>query len=100
MQYISIHDYENNRVIISELPDYLQNKSRTHEDDDIAQAVFDALGISSSNVEYMLGDFDVQLDVRVINGNHGYNHNVNQGIEQLTQNFKEDALASLKESSE
>ena len=97
---ISIHDYENNRTIISEVPLYLIDdnaEASSEARDDIAQAIITALGLSSNNCEYMIGDFDIQIDVNSLNSNHGYNHNVNQGIEQLTQDFKEDVLEALND---
>lgn len=93
---IAIIDNENQRVIVSKVPEYLSEANRSS--DDIAEAIFSALGLSVNSTEYMIGNFDVSIDVNVLNGNHGYNHNVDQGIEQLTQDFKTDALQALEDS--
>ena len=85
---ITILDQENNRVIVAEVPEYLTSQNKSS--DDIAQAIFDALGLSSP--EYMIGEFKALLDLNVINSNHvkGYIR-----LEDITQNFKEDALQAL-----
>lgn len=92
---ISLHDNENARVIVAQVPQYLiDTKADEH---DVAQAIITALGLSEGNTEYMIGDLDIQIDVNTLNGNHGYNHNVNQGIEQLVQDFKADVLEALSD---
>lgn len=87
--------YGNGRVIVAEVPQYLADANRSS--DDIAQAIFDALGISSDNVNYIIGEFEALFDLNLINSNRfkGYIK-----LEDITQNFKEDALASLKDSQE
>lgn len=97
MQKITILDHEHDRVIVAEVPSYLAESQR--EPDDIAQAIYDALGLSSSNTEYMMGNFNVRIDVAVLNSGKGYGNNTSR-LEELVQNFKEDALASLEESYE
>lgn len=93
---ISIHDYANNRIIIARVPEYLVEAKHADTDDEaIFLAIINALGLNSDECEYMLGDFDVQIDLDVLNGGHGYNHNVIQGIEQLTQDFEADARQAL-----
>lgn len=94
MKHINIHDHENNRVIWAQVPSYLTESGA--DDDTIAQAIFDALGISSGNTEYMIGDMEhVLADHNADTSRYGA-----RGIELLTDNFKEDALASLKENAE
>lgn len=87
---ISIHDYENNRLIIGRVPSYLADADRSS--DDIAQAILTALGLSEGSSEYMVGEFEVVL------ADHNADSNREaRGIELLTQNFKEDALAALED---
>lgn len=88
---ISIHDYEHNRSIIAEVPEYLSNTDNSS--DDIAQAVITALGLSLNDCEYMVGEFDVLVDFSTT-GNQGSMHK----IEELSQDFKEDALEALNDS--
>lgn len=94
---ISIHDYANNRVINARVPSYLVEKAeeidKDNRDELIAEAIFSALGISSNNSEYMIGDFETVLA----------DHNADssrdaRGIELLTQDFKTDALQALEDS--
>lgn len=91
MKHISIHDHENNRVIWAQVPTYLTDTGASNED--IAQAIFDALGISSSNTEYMMGDME-----HVLADHNADSSREERGIELLTQEFKQDALASLEAS--
>jgi len=93
---IAILDHENNRTIVAEVPEYLTEQN--YSSDNIAEAILTAIGLSFENSEWMIGEFDIQIDVNSLNSGHGYNHNVNQGIEQLTQDFKIDALAALNDS--
>lgn len=93
---IAIFDHDFNRVIVAEVPAYLADADRSS--DDIAQAVFDALGISS-DTEYMIGEFDAYTDLAVLNGGKGYGDNVRR-LDEYTANFQEDALASLEESAD
>ena len=78
-----------NRVIIGRVPSYLVDSGADH--DDIASAIFIALGMSV-DTEYMMGDFETVLA----------DHNADssrdaRGIELLTQDFKADALEALKD---
>lgn len=86
---IAIHDQENNRAIIAQVPDYLADANASS--DDIAEAIMTALGLSSGSCEYMIGEFDARIDSTTYNEN-------GTGmckIDELVQNFKEDALAAL-----
>lgn len=91
MHKIAILDQENNRVIMAEVPQYLLDQNVSS--DDIAQAIFTALGISSP--EYMIGEFDIAIDLAVLN-HDGYGNNV-RDLEGFTQDFKRDALKALKD---
>lgn len=91
--FIAIHDYENDRAIIAEVPQYLADADRSSED--IADAILSALGLSSSNTEYMIGNFKVWVDHEARNSPTAIHR-----LEELTQDFKEDALAALEESKE
>lgn len=77
---ISIHDYANNRVIISNVPHYLSEANISS--DDIALTILIALGLKEDECDYMICDFEVENIL---------------SLEQLTQNFKEDALEALAE---
>lgn len=97
MQYINIHDYENARVIWAQVPEYITEKAeaidKANSAELIAQAIFDALGLSAGNCEYMIGE-----DIEHVLADHNADTSRNaRGIELLAQNFREDALASLKE---
>jgi len=86
---IAILDQENKRVILAQVPYYLADANVSS--DDIAQAIFTALGLSSQP-EYMIGEFETVLA----------DHNADssrdaRGIELLTQDFKDDALEALSE---
>lgn len=87
---IAILDTENARVIVAEVPQYLQDADASS--DTIAEAILHALGLSSGSVEYMIGDLKVQVDHAVRNDN-GAMHK----LEELAQDFKEDALSALEE---
>jgi len=87
---IAILDHQYSRMIVAQVPTYLAEMDRSS--DDIAQAIFDALGISDA--EYMIGEFDARVDVDTYNENGTGMHK----LDELTQNFKEDALLSLEES--
>lgn len=98
---ISIHDYQNNRSILAEVPQYLIDATPHHgdtlqRDENIAQAILTAIGITDSSCEYMIGDFDILVDVASLNSNRGYPSNV-ASLEELTNDFKEKALAALAE---
>lgn len=97
MKIISIHDYENSRAIIAHVPSYLTAK--TNDDEVLAQAIFDALGISSGNAEWMMledSGRSVCVDLDIFNASAHSNGYVR--LDELTQDFKEDALASLEKS--
>lgn len=85
---IAILDQENARVIVSSVPDYLENANASS--DDIAQAIMTALGLS--DCEYMIGNFTLNIDHDARNDN-GAMHR----IEELTQDFKDDALEALND---
>jgi hypothetical protein len=89
---IALHDYENARVIVAEIPTYLTDKGAS--DEEIAQAIMEALGISSSNTEYMIGDFNFQVDVACLNEG-GYGNRARR-LDEFTQDFKGDVLAALE----
>lgn len=91
--HIAILDQENNRVIISEVPDYLTSLDRSSEE--IAEAIFNVLGLSSP--EYMIGEFKFAIDVASLNSGKGYGENT-RTLEECTSNFKEDVLSALEES--
>lgn len=83
---ISINDYANNRVIIAEVPEYIT--SVTTEGEEIADAIFNALGFNSDECDYMIGDFNVNADLSLMD-------QPIDSLEDLSQNFKEDALLAL-----
>ncbi len=86
MKKISIHDYENSRVLILDLPKYVQNAvSKVDDLEDVATCIMTALGLSSGSCEW----FDA-TKAEVIQCN----------VEDLTQDFKadfEEALADAME---
>lgn len=89
---IAILDQDNARVILAQVPQYLADANASS--DDIACAIFIALGIST-DTEYMIGNFKTVLA--------DYNADSSRearGIELLTQDFKIDALEALKEITE
>lgn len=88
---IAILDQDNGRAIIAQVPEYLADADRSS--DDIAHAIFDALGIGYET-EYMIGEFQAHMDGATYNENKTGMYK----LDELTQNFKEDALASLEES--
>ncbi len=88
---IAILDQENNRAIIAQVPAYLADMDRSS--DDIADAILNALGLSSSNTEWMIGDFKMWVDHEARNSPTAMHK-----LEELTQDFKIGALAALKES--
>lgn len=103
---ISIHDYENSRVIIAEVPQYLIDAGMSTHDmpsmDAIALAIIEALGLSTNSCEYMFGDFDVHVSAVAISSII-----TPTGLGELSTksrafmpDFKADALAALKESQE
>ena len=91
---IAILDQEQNRAIIAQVPEYLADANRSS--DDIAQAILDGLGISSGNVEYMIGEFQAHMDGATYNEDKTGMYK----LDELTQNFKEDALQALADSAE
>lgn len=95
---IIILDHKNNRAIVAEVPTYLADADVSS--DDIAAAILNALGLSHTDCEYMVGEFNVQIDVNTLNSGHGYNQNAINGIEQLTGDFKIDALQALKDNTD
>lgn len=86
---IAIHDQENNRAIIAQVPDYLADADAPS--DDIAEAIMTALGLSSGSCEYMIGEFQAHMDGATYNENKTGMYK----LDELTQNFKDDALAAL-----
>lgn len=92
---ISIHDYNNNRSIIAQVPQYLMDTNRST--DDIVQAIFDALGLQEDETEYMVSEeMRVCLDLDIINSSEHCKGYIK--LEELTQDFKADALESLENS--
>ena len=89
---ISIIDHAYNRVIIAQVPTYLTDA--TDDTELIADAIFDALGITHTSSEYIIGDFKAQVDIDTWNENGTGMHK----LEELTQDFEQDALTALKES--
>jgi hypothetical protein len=92
---ISIHDYANNRTIVANVPQYLITANRHDTDHEaIALAIFSALGLNQDETEYMMSDdMRVCLDLDVINSSEHCKGYIK--LEELTQNFEEDALAAL-----
>lgn len=88
---IAILDQTNGRAIIAQVPAYLADLDRSG--DDIAEAIFEALGLSVNDCEYMIGEFDARVCNATINENGAMIY----GIEDFTQDFKEDALAVLED---
>ena len=86
---IAIHDHEQNRAIIAQVPDYLADLDRSS--DDIAEAIITALGLSSGSCEYMIGEFQAHMDGATYNEDKTGMYK----LDELTQNFKDDALAAL-----
>ena len=87
---ISIHDHEQNRAIIAQVPDYLADANASS--DDIAEAIMTALGLSSGNCEYMIGEFQAHMDGETYNEDKTGMYK----LDELTQDFKEDALEALE----
>ena len=86
---IAILDQDNGRVILAQVPHYLADANASS--DDIASAIFIALGIST-DTEYMIGNFETVL------ADHNADSNRDaRGIELLTQDFKDDALEALND---
>lgn len=88
---IAILDQENNRAIIAQVPEYLSDANKSSED--IASAVFVGLGLSETNCEYMIGEFQAHMDGATYNENKTGMHK----LEELAVDFKQSALESLKE---
>lgn len=79
---IAILDQENSRVIVSTVPDYLADANASSSD--IASAILIALGLPV-DTEHMVGEFTY------IEKEYG----MKTSVEELTQDFKEDALEAL-----
>lgn len=94
---ITILDQENNRVIVADVPKYLQDEDASS--DEIAEAIFSALGISVNDCEYMIGEYEVGISLDVLNGGKGYGNNV-RALDEYTGSSKEDVLEALKEAKE
>ena len=95
MKIISIHDHIYDRVIVAQVPTYLTDISEN--DEGIAEAIFDALGLSSDCVEWMMlndSTRSVCVDNAVLNSKAVNGH---YSLEDLAQDFKEDAIASLED---
>ncbi len=92
---IAILDQENARVIVAELPDYLQNTGK--DDEELATAIMTALGLSSGSCYFMVGDLFLGIDVQSLNSGRGYGQNTCK-LDEFTGNFKEDVLEALKDS--
>jgi hypothetical protein len=91
---IAILDHENARTIIANVPAYLSDVNRSS--DDIAEAIITALGLSSDSCEWIIGEFEARIDFSVYN-------EPNTGIrelDELTGDFKADALEALADTEE
>lgn len=103
MKIISIHDYDYNRIIVAQVPEYLIERGagaeQLHDDEMIAEAIFEALGLSIGNCEYMIVEDtgkSIGIDVAVLNSGRGYGENCRR-LDEYGGNFREDALAALDE---
>ena len=95
MKIISIHDHENTRAIVAQVPKYLTDISQN--DEGIAEAIFDALNISPNNCEWMMlkdSGRSICIDLDIFNSSAHKNGYIR--LDELTQNFKEDAISSLQ----
>lgn len=81
---ITLLDYENDRVITAEIPQFILDAAEKNTDIDVAQTVLDALGLSSGNTEYMIGNDETQYVMLT-------------RLEDLVQNFTIDAQESISQ---
>ena len=88
---IAILDQENGRAIVAEVPEYLAVVNVDHET--IAHAIFDALGLGHET-EYMIGEFNIAIDVNSLNSGKGYGDNTRR-LDEFTSTFKDDSLEAL-----
>ena len=90
---IAILDQDQGRAIIATVPDYLADANASSET--IAFAIFEALGLQQ-DTEYMIGEFDISVDLDSLNGGRGYGDNVRK-LDEFTGSFKDDALEALND---
>lgn len=93
---ISIHDYDSNRLIVAEVPQWILDECAAAGIDTAGEVILEALGLSSSNSEYMLGDFSLGIDVAVLNSGRGYGNNTAR-LNEFTVDFDSAIREAIKQ---
>lgn len=90
---IAILDHLYDRVIVAEVPEWIQAMDKST--DTIGECIVIALGLHG-NCDYMIGNIGVAIDVGTLNSGRGYGDNTRR-LDEFGGNFKEDFLKALED---